>query len=103
MTTSLKRFTLLMLLMLGVIALAAAQQPSFSLIQPRNVVQGRNFALTFRLSDGDANPPAAPQLKGCTLLFGPAVSTMSSTQIVNGRITSSSSVDFSFTDRKSVV
>ncbi len=99
MTTSLKRFTLLMLLMLGVIALAAAQQPSFSLIQPRNVVQGRNFALTFRLSDGDANPPAAPQLKGCTLLFGPAVSTMSSTQIVNGRITSSSSVDFSFTYR----
>lgn len=90
----------ILLLLLAVVALAAsAQQPSFSLIPPRNVVQGRNFSLTFRLSDGDANPPAAPQLKGCTLLYGPAMSTMQSTQIINGRMSTSSSVDFSFTYR----
>ncbi|MCM1067295.1 MAG: BatD family protein [Muribaculaceae bacterium] len=93
-----KRIILLLLLVAATLG-AAAQQPSFSLIPPRNVVQGRNFSLTFRLSDGDANPPAAPQLKGCTLLYGPAMSTMQSTQIINGRMSTSSSVDFSFTYR----
>lgn len=93
-----KRITLLLLLVVSTLA-AVAQQPSFSLVPPRNVVQGRNFALTFRLSDGDANPPAAPQLEGCTLLFGPAMSTMQSTQIINGRMSTSSSVDFTFTYR----
>ena len=76
--------------------MAMGQQASFSLIQPRNVIEGRNFSLTFRLADGEANPPAAPQLDGCTLLYGPSTSTMQSTQIVNGRMTSSYSVDFTF-------
>lgn len=93
-----KRFILFI-----IIALAAccgwAQQPSFSLLNPRNVVEGRNFSLTFRLSDGEANPPSAPELDGCTLLYGPAMSTMQSTQIINGKMSSSSSVDYSFTYR----
>lgn len=90
-----KRFILFWLIASAAFA-AVAQQASFSLIQPRNVVQGRNFSLTFRLSDGEANPPAAPQLDGCTLLYGPSTSTMQSTQIVNGRMTSSYSVDYTF-------
>lgn len=93
-----KRFILLLLLIIAAVG-AYAQQASFALIPPRNVVEGRNFALTFRLTDGDANPPAAPQLDGCTLLYGPAMSTMQSTQIINGRMSTSSSVDFSFTYR----
>lgn len=94
---SLRRITLLLLL--AIASTAVAQQASFSLVPPRNVVQGRNFMLTFRLTDGEANPPAAPQLDGCDLLFGPATSTMQSTQIVNGRMSTSSSIDFSFTYR----
>lgn len=93
-----KRFIFLLTIALLAIA-AVAQQTSFSLVPPRNVVQGRNFALTFRLADGEGNPPAAPELKGCTLLYGPAMSTMQSTQIVNGRMSTSSSIDFSFTYR----
>lgn len=93
-----RRFILSILLIITALC-ASAQQASFSLVPPRNVVQGRNFALTFRLSDGDANPPKAPELNGCTLLYGPAMSTMSSTQIINGKMSSSSSVDFSFTYR----
>lgn len=95
---NIKRFFFLVLL--AVLSLSAsAQQPSFALVQPRNVVQGRNFALTFRLTDGEATPPQAPQLEGCTLLYGPATSTMQSTQIINGRMSTSSSVDYSFTYR----
>lgn len=93
-----KRFLFTLLFIAAAIGLVA-QQASFSLVQPRNVVEGRNFRLTFRLTDGDANPPAAPQLDGCTLLYGPATSTMQSTQIVNGKMTSTYSVDFSFTYR----
>lgn len=93
-----KRF-LFILLLIATAFSAVAQQPSFSLVQPRNVVEGRNFRLTFRLSDGEANPPSAPELDGCTLLYGPATSTMQSTQIVNGRMSSSSSIDYSFTYR----
>lgn len=93
-----KRF-LFILLLIATAFTAVPQQPSFSLVQPRNVVEGRNFRLTFRLSDGEANPPSAPELNGCTLLYGPATSTMQSTQIVNGRMSSSSSIDYSFTYR----
>lgn len=93
-----KRF-LFILFFLAATLTAMAQQPSFSLVQPRNVVEGRNFRLTFRLSDGEANPPSAPELDGCTLLYGPATSTMQSTQIVNGRMSSSYSIDYSFTYR----
>lgn len=94
----LKRFILSILLVVGVLPCVMAQA-SFNIVSPRNVVAGRNFNITFRLSDGDANPPAAPQLEHCTLLYGPSVSTMQSTQIVNGRMTSTSSVDFSFVYR----
>lgn len=96
---TIRRFTLFAILAVLAAAAALAQQVSFGLVPPRNVVQGRNFALTFRVTNGDANAPAAPQLKGCTLLFGPATSTMQSTEIINGRMTTSSSVDFSYTYR----
>lgn len=92
-----RRFILF--IVLAVTAFAATAQASFSLVRPQNVVQGRNFALTFRLSNGEASAPAAPQLKGCTLLYGPALSTRSEYSIINGRATSSTTLDFSFTYR----
>ncbi len=91
-----RRFILYFAFLLVAIAASAA---SFQLIQPRNVVEGRNFALTFRLTDGEANPPQAPELPGCKLLFGPSTSTMQSTEIINGRMSSTYSVDYTFTYR----
>lgn len=79
---------------LGVVT--AVAETSFKVIPPGNVVEGRKFSLTFRLTNGEANPPKAPALDGCTLLYGPSVSTMQSTEIVNGRMSSTSSVDYSF-------
>ncbi len=88
---------------LAAIAAAAigcrADEASFELIPPRNVIEGRNFSLTFRLNNADASEPSAPELNGCELLYGPAVSTMQSTQIVNGRLSSSRTIDFTFTFR----
>lgn len=93
----LKRFSLFVLL--AVVSVAAAVAQSFSLIQPRNVIQGRNFNITFRISNGEGNAPEAPQLEGCTLLYGPSTSTMQSTEIINGKMTSSYTVDYSFVYR----
>ncbi len=95
MTTYRLRIALLSILT-ALFALGAAAQASFKVIPPGNVVEGRKFSLTFRLTNADANAPKAPQLDGCTLLYGPSVSTMQSTEIVNGRMSSTSSVDYSF-------
>lgn len=78
------RFLLFVILSLTFCASVFAQ--TFSIVPPRNVVEGRNFNITFRLSDGEANPPSAPELTGCTLLYGPSTSTMQSTQIINGKM-----------------
>ncbi len=74
----------------------ASAQADFRLIPPQTVIAGRNFSVTFRLSNAQASAPSAPELKGCDLLYGPSVSTMSSSQIINGRVSSSSSVDYTF-------
>lgn len=87
------------MMVLAFAGMLCAQNATFSIVPPRNVIQGRNFSLTFRLSDGEANPPSAPNLNGCTLLYGPATSTMQSTQIINGRMSSTRSIDFTFTYR----
>ncbi|MGM9852109.1 MAG: BatD family protein [Muribaculaceae bacterium] len=91
------RLRYILALVTAVIAVGIAHaEATFKLIQPQNVVQGRRFQITYRLSNGEANPPSAPTLEGCTLRYGPSVSTMSSTQIINGQVSQSSSVDFTF-------
>ncbi|MDE6311770.1 MAG: BatD family protein [Muribaculaceae bacterium] len=94
------RFRLhLILVLLALAGSLAASAQQFSLVQPRSVVEGRNFNLTFRLTDGEGNPPSAPQLPHCRLLYGPSTSTMQSTQIVNGRMSSTYSIDYTFVYR----
>lgn len=92
-----RRFINLLIFVLTCILVSQAQDVSFSVNSPGNVIQGRKFALTFRLKNGQATPPKAPQLEHCELLYGPATSTMSSSTYVNGRVSSSTSVDYSFT------
>lgn len=85
---------------MATIASAVAQSVSFDVQTPRNVVEGTRFSLTFSLKNGeDATAPQAPQLDGCTMLFGPATSTMQSYQVINGRASSSTSTDYTFTYR----
>ena len=80
-------------------ALAAAAQVKFSLVNPRPTYEGQRFTITFRLSNATASAPKAPEIPNCTLLYGPSTSTMQSTQIINGQMSSSSSVDYTFTYR----
>ncbi len=93
-----KRFLILLISLAAVLGVMGANS-SFTLVPVRNVVEGRNFALTFRLTNGEGGEPEAPQLEHCTLLYGPATSTMQSVEIVNGRYTSTRTIDYTFTYR----
>lgn len=89
------RFTILAVMV--ICSILAFADTNFSLLPPRTAVQGQKFSITFRLTDGQGSTPAAPEIPNCKLLFGPSLTTMSSTQIINGQMTSSSNVDYTFT------
>lgn len=78
-----------------------AQSPSFSVRAPGQVVEGDNFTVTFRVSNGQSqlSRANAPQIKNCTLIYGPGVSTMESYSYTNGKMESSRIVDYTFTYR----
>lgn len=73
-----------------------AAQVSFSVVAPRRVEKGRRFAVTYRLKNAQGTNFKAPQIPGCTYLYGPSESTSQSTQIVNGQMSSSMSIDFTY-------
>lgn len=89
--------TTVLLMMLAVAATMA--ETSFTVIPPRTVIAGNKFNVTFRLKDGEGSGLKAPEIKGCTLLYGPSTSRMQNYQWVNGQASSSTTVDYSFTYR----
>lgn len=80
-------------------ASAILAEVSFSVHPPRQVIAGNKFAVTYRVSNGDGANLKVPQIKGCTLIFGPSTSTMQSYQMINGQTTSSRTVDYTYTYR----
>ena len=79
---------------------AVSQQVSFEALPVRGTVrQGEKFAISFRLNNARAQAPSRPQVSGCTYVYGPATSSRESYSVVNGKVTSSSSVDYTFTFR----
>lgn len=87
------------MLMVVLVAVAAVAETSFTVIPPRTVIAGNKFNVTFRLKDGEGSGLKAPEIKGCTLLYGPSTSRMQNYQWVNGQASSSTTVDYSFTYR----
>lgn len=81
---------------LAVLIGIGASAQTFELLSTQNVVQGRRFALTFRLSNAQANPPQAPTLAHCRLFSGPEVSTMEYQMNNNGRVTHTVMYDFTY-------
>ncbi|MDO5394935.1 MAG: BatD family protein [Bacteroidales bacterium] len=101
MTSNIRLTLLVFLITLAGSLTASAQGASFSVHAPAQVVEGNNFTVTFRVTNANAqiSKAQAPQLKGCTLLFGPGVSTMESYSFINGTAQSSVQRDYTFTYR----
>lgn len=94
-----KRLTILLTTLLIAASTAIMHAAEFSVLQPRTVIAGNNFTITFRLKDGDGHGLKAPEIEGCKLMYGPATSTMQSYQNINGRASSSVTIDYTFTYR----
>ncbi len=88
-----KKFLLLSGALLVSIALSA--QASFTVDVPRVVGLDENFRLVFT-AGGEPSSFNPPQLKDFDVLAGPTTSTMTSTQIINGKRTDSYQVSYTY-------
>ena len=76
---------------------AIAQDVSFIAQAPQAVVVGERFRITYKVNTRDVKEFRAPDMKNIQILTGPATSTSSSTTIVNGQRSSSTTITYTFT------
>lgn len=84
----------IMLLMAGIQAIA--QDVSFTAQAPQAVVVGERFRITYKVDSRDSKEFRAPDMKSLNVLAGPSTSTSSSTQIINGQISSSYTMTYTY-------
>ncbi len=77
------------------ISLAISAQASFTVDVPRVVGLDENFRLVF-IAGGEPSSFNPPQLRDFDVLAGPSTSTMTSTQIINGKRTDSYQVSYTY-------
>lgn len=77
------------------ISLAISAQASFTVDVPRVVGLDENFRLVFT-AGGEPSSFTPPQLKDFDVLAGPSTSTMTSTQIINGKRADSYQVSYTY-------
>lgn len=93
----LKKYCFLFIIIFTTASLFGAE-PSFSTKVPAVVVKGERFRIEYVLTDQEGRDIQIPEaIKGFDILFGPSVSTMSSTQFINGRASSSYTETYSYT------
>ncbi|WP_077154267.1 BatD family protein [Bacteroides bouchesdurhonensis] len=75
---------------------ALADKVTFTASAPDAVVVGEQFKLSFTVTTQNVKEFQIPAIKGFDVLMGPSSSKQSSTQIINGNVTSSSIVVFTY-------
>lgn len=91
---------LLIILAFLTVRLIASAAATFTVVAPDRVGVGQKFSVTFRITNAEGDnmsAPQAPQIPGCTLIFGPATSVSRSYQMINGRNQSSSRIEYTYT------
>ena len=73
-----------------------ADKVSFTASAPDAVVVGEQFRLSYIVTTQKVKDFRAPSIKGFDVLMGPSRSQQSNTQIVNGNVTSTSSITFTY-------
>ena len=91
-----RKIILLFILITTVIESWADEKITFTAAAPEVVVSGDQFRLTFTVNSQKVRDFRAPNIKGFEVLMGPSRSTQSSTQIVNGNVTSTSTITFTY-------
>lgn len=92
-----RKIVLFFILVTTVIMKAWADEKiTFTASAPEVVVSGDQFRLTFTVNSQKVRDFRAPNIKGFDVLMGPSRSTQSSTQIINGNVTSTSTITFTY-------
>jgi len=91
---TLKNLLLLSILLMPLHGLMAQESVTFTAEAPRTVVMGQQFNLVYT-ANAEVKDLRIPEFSDFEILMGPSTSTMSSTSIVNGKV--SSSVTYRFT------
>lgn len=69
---------------------------TFTVKPPTRVYEGDKFPVTFKLTNADGSDLKVAQINGCTLLYVPSTSTSQSYQVINGKASSTSAVEFTY-------
>ena len=85
-----------MIVMMAVVR-AVADDVTFTAQAPKAVVSGERFRITYKVTTRNIKEFRAPDMKSITILAGPSQSTSSSTQIINGQVSSSTTVTLTYT------
>lgn len=89
--------SIFILLFIAIVASSAFAAASFNVVNPPGrVAVGQKFSITYRLKNGEGTSLKVPQINGCKLLYGPSTSTSQSYQIINGSMSSSSTIDYTY-------
>lgn len=89
-----KLIFLFILLVIG--ANGYADNVKFTADAPDAVAAGDQFRLSFTVTSQNVKNFRAPSINGFEVLYGPSRSQQSSTQIINGKVNSSSSITFTY-------
>jgi len=90
------RKVILFFILISTVIGAWADGITFTASAPDAVVSGDQFRLTFTVNSQKVRDFRAPNIKDFEVLMGPSRSTQSSTQIVNGNVTSTSTITFTY-------
>ncbi len=90
-----KKLFFLLLTCLFISTSAFADKTKFTAQAPKVVALGEQFRLSYNLNQKGSNLKLPP-IKGCQIVYGPTSSTNMSTQIINGKMTSSSSYTYTY-------
>ena len=92
-----RKFTFFLLLILTTVHAWADNKATLTADAPDVVVSGDQFRLTFTVNTQKVKDFRAPSItKGFDVLMGPSRSQQSSTQIINGKVSSSSSITYTY-------
>ena len=91
-----RKLILIWMALIAYNTLAFADEVSFTASAPDVVVVGDQFRLSYTITTQKVKDFQAPAIKGFDVLMGPSRSQQSSTQIVNGNVTSTSSITFTY-------
>lgn len=91
-----RKVILLFILVTTVLGAWADGDVTFVASAPDVVITGDQFRLTYTVNTQKVRDFRAPNIKGFDVLMGPSRSQQSSTQIINGNVTSTSSITFTY-------